>query len=138
MTLLIENMNLKRGFITFLKKRILRHALLQLNPMRLSVFDDFFNSDNFSTEPLGVRISARRALLLGLSNLEHSRGETSTSIFISDTVKYPGTEFLVVDLCRVINYGNLSIDPYPVISDTMNYFSKNIRTYQNKFILGLR
>ena len=137
MTLLIENVNFKRGFIRFLKKRILQYAMLSLSPKRLHTFDEFFNSSAFRPESINVRISSRRVLLIGLSNLEHSRGDTTTSIFISPTIRYPGTDYLIVDLCRLINYGNLSVEPYPIISDTMTHFSKHIRKYQNKFILGL-
>jgi hypothetical protein len=37
----------------------------------------------------------------------------------------------------LINFGNLSIDSYPIFTETFNHFSMNIKKYVEKCGMGL-
>ena len=74
---------------------------------------------------------------MGMSNLVHKRFDTVTQIFINPNLTYPGTNLKVEDLCKIINYGTLSIDAYPIFSMTFEHFSKNLGKYVDRCIMGV-
>ena len=137
MLLIVENKDITLHFISYLKHRMLRHLATLLNTKRLNEYDDYFNSDAFKAMCGEVRVSARRVILLGMTNLSHKRYEEVTHIFINPNINYPDTNLKVVDLCKVINYGTLSIDAYPIISETFDHFSNNIEKYKERCMIGL-
>jgi hypothetical protein len=136
MTLIVENKNITQSFIPYLKKRMLGYLTIILNIKKLNVFDEYFESDMFGNET-NIKIDSKRVVLMGMTNLSHKRYETYTQIFINPNIVYPGTQFRVVDLCKVINYGTLSIEGYPIFTETFDYFSQNIDKYKEKCAIGL-
>ena len=136
MTLIVENKYINLYFIKYLKKRMLRHLATLLNIKKLERYDEYFNSKEFNHDD-NTHISSRKVLLLGMTNLSHKRYENSTHIFIDPNINYPETNFKVVDLCKVINFGTMSIDGYPIITETFEHFSKNIKKYKDSCMIGL-
>ena len=138
MTLVVENKDINTHFIKFLKRRIMGYISLIMNFKRLKPFDEYFNSNEFKSISNNVVISSKRIITMGMTNLVHKRYETNTHIFINPNITYPGTTIKIVDLCKLINYGTLSLEGYPIFTKTFDHFSKNIKKYRNKCILGLR
>lgn len=137
MTLIVDNKNTNLHFILYLKKRMLRHVAIILNPKRLVPYDEYFNTDEFKRISDGAEISSRRIIMLGMTNLIHKKYESNTHIFINPNIVYPGTSLKVVDLCKVINFGTMSVDAYPIFSETFEHFYKNINKYLESCIIGL-
>lgn len=137
MTLIVENKDINTYFIKYLKRRLLGHISLILNIKKLVPFDEYFNSDEFKILSGGIKVSAKKVIVLGMSNLTHRRYETTTHIFINPNIYYTGTNIKLVDLCNLINFGNMSIDGYPIFTETFNHFSRNIKKYIDKCIIGL-
>ncbi len=137
MILIVENKDVTQHFIRFIKKRMLRHISLILDTKKLIAFDEFFSSDEFRIISNNINISSKRIIILGMTNLIHKRYETNTHIFINPNIYYPGTNIKLVELCKFINYGSLSIESYPIFTETFDHFSKNIKKYKNMCITGL-
>lgn len=137
MTLIVDNKDIVPSFISYLKTRLLRHICLILDLSKLKPFDEYFHSLEFLEISNDVLISSKRLILLAMSNLQHKRYESTTHIFINPNVTYPGTELKLVDLCKVINYGTMSVEGYPIFTETFNHFSRNIRKYVEKCSMGL-
>jgi hypothetical protein len=137
MTLIVENKDIVPSFISYLKTRLLRHICLILDLSKLKAFDEYFQSSEFLEISNDVIISSKRLILLAMSNLQHKRYESTTHIFINPNVTYPGTGLKLVDLCKIINYGTLSVEGYPIFTETFNHFSRNIRKYVEKCSMGL-
>jgi hypothetical protein len=137
MTLRVDNKNINQHFINYLKKRMLGYMSTILNVKKLSPFDDYFNSEEFKKSSNKTIISTRKVVLLGMTNLIHKRYETTTHIFINPNINYPGTNIKLVDLCNTINFGNMSIDGYPIFTETFDHFSNNINIYIDRCIIGL-
>lgn len=136
MILIVENKNITESFIPYLKKRIIGYIAIKMELKKLDKYDEYFNSNKFSTNR-DVTINSRKVIVLGISNLQHKRYETTTHIFINPNICYPGTDYKVVDLCKIINFGTLSIDGYPIFTNTFEYFSKHIKHYVDKCAMGL-
>ena len=136
MTLVVDNKDITKGFILYIKKRMLGYVAMKLDVKKLIKYDEYFNSNTFK---LGgkTKISSKKVILLGITNLSHKRYEATTHIFINPNINYPGTPLKVVDLCKMINFGTLSIDGYPIFTNTFNHFSKNIKKYMDRCSRGL-
>lgn len=137
MTLVLENKNITQNFVVFLKNRMLSYMSTILDTRKLTSFDEYFMSDEFKLLTNGVKVSSRRVILLGMTTLVHKRFDTTTQIFMNPNITYPGTSLKIYDLCKLINYGTISIDGYPIFTDTFNYFSKNIEKYVDRYTRGL-
>lgn len=137
MTLVVDNKNITTNFVLFLKKKMLSHMASILDTKRLQPYNEYFSSDEFLKLTNNTVIDSRRVILLSMSNLVHKRFETTTQIFINPNMTYPGTNFKLIDLCKIINYGTLSIDAYPIFTITFNHFHNNIGKYIDRCILGV-
>jgi hypothetical protein len=135
MTLIVENKNITKSFIPYLKKRLLGHVALLLDTNKLKKYDEYFKSEGFDNN-YQVTINSKRVILLGLSNLQHKRYDTTTHIFINPNTQYPGTTYKIVDLCKMINFGTLSIEGYSIFSNTFEHFQKNINKYIDMARMG--
>ena len=137
MTLIVDNKDINLHFIKFIKRKMLEHISLILNFKKLTPFDEYFKSEEFNKLSNNVRVSSKKVIVLGMTNLIHKRYETNTHIFINPNILFPGTDIKLVDLCKIINYGNMSIEGYPIFTDTFEHFSKNINKYIDRSIAGL-
>ena len=115
---------------------MLGYLSIILDMKKLIVFDEYFESEEFGNDTK-VKIDSKRVVLMGMTNLSHKRYDTYTQLFINPNTLYPGTSFKVVDLCKVINFGTLSVDGYPIFTQTFDYFSQNIDKYKEKCMIGL-
>jgi hypothetical protein len=137
MLLVVENEKANIGFISFLKRRLRMRILSSLNLTKLSKFDEFFESDYFKTLYGDKKVLASKVVVLGANNLRHTIIQESGSIYIDPNMYYPGTQIKLVDLCNLINFGNLSVDAYPVFSDAFQHFSNNLEEYSDRFLMGV-
>ena len=137
MTIVVDNKYINQGFISFIKKRILGYMSVILNINKLQRYDELFQSEEFLILSNKTSISSRKVVLMAMTNLIHKRYETNTHIFINPNINYPGTNMKIVDLCKIINYGTLSIDAYPIFTETFNHIQQNIGKYIDIYTKGL-
>ena len=104
---------------------------------KLHKYDELFHSKEFLKMSNNTIISSRQVIVMGMTNLTHKRYETNTHIFINPNINYPGTNLRIVDLCKIINYGNMSIDGYPILTMTFDYVQSNIGKYIDRYTTGL-
>lgn len=138
MILMIDNKGVSKGFILFIKKRMLTYCLSHLELSKLDKFDEYFKSEGFVNTYKVSNLSSRNIIYLGISHLSHRRYETETQLSIDDSLYYPGTNIKISSLCKLINFGNMDIDGYPIFSNTFQHFRDNIDKYIDKHIMNLR
>ena len=137
MTLVVKNKYINKGFITFIKKKLFGYLTTILDIKKLHKYDEYFKSEDFLKISNNIIISSKKVIVLSMNNLIHKRYETTTHIFINPNINYPGTNMKLVDLCKVINYGTMSIDAYPIYTETFDYINKNIGKYIDRYMTGL-
>ena len=59
--------------------------------------------------------------------------QQSFEITIKTEEKLRGTNAKLYEVCKLINYGNLSIIGYPIYTDTFRYFEKHLSDYMDKY-----
>lgn len=137
MTIVVENKHINQGFIPFIKKKLLGYMSLILDTKKLQKYDEMFQAKEFLRLSNKISISSRKVVIIAMTNLLHKRYETNTQIFINPNINYPGTTIKIVDLCKIINYGTLSIDGYPIFTETFNHIQQNIGKYIDRYTIGL-
>lgn len=137
MTLMIDHKYDKEGFIQFLKKRMLGYIAMNLNTDKLKTFDEYFSSDAFKSVYGDVIVHPVVIFKLSILNLKVVHYPKYATLMIDDKIMYPNTQIRLIDLCKLLNYGNLSVEAYPIISDTFRHFSTHLISYVNKYELGI-
>lgn len=127
----------KDGFISFLIKRIVGTVSILLDIKKLTSFDNYFKSEEFLSDYGTNDISARKVILLALNNIRSKITSDAVLIYIDDNIYYPNTDIKLITLCKVINYGTLSIPAYPIFTNVFNHFKKDIKKYRQKFIVKI-
>lgn len=137
MTLMIEHEYDRNDFIRFLKRRMLGYISMHINLDKVRAFDEYFESDGFKKTYGDVNVCSATIFKLSILNLKVVHYPTYATITVDDTIMYPNTHIRLIDLCKLMNYGNLSVEAYPIISDTFRHFSTHIKDYVNKYRLGV-
>ena len=137
MTIIVDHKYDKDDFISFLKRRMLGYIALHIDVDKIKLFNEYFNSDAFKKSYGNIDVDALTILKMSLANLKVLHYSTYATISIDDECLYPNTNVRLTTLCKLMNYGNLSVDAYPIISDTFRHFSTHIKHYVNKYELGV-
>ena len=137
MILIVDKKYSYNDFISFLKRRMLQYFASNVNLKKIKLYNEYFNSEEFKEKYGDVSIDSFTVIKIGITNLKSIKYPTYTELTIDDKLTYPGTDIKIKDLCKIINYGNLSIDAYPIFTDMFRYFTIRMKTYVNKYELGV-
>jgi hypothetical protein len=110
---------------------------MNLNVDKIKEFESYFQSDEFKSKWGDIIVNAPTILKLTILNLKIIKYPTHTILTLNDTMFYPNTKVRLIDLCKLLNYGNLSVKPYAILSDTFIHFNVNMKSYINKYELGV-
>lgn len=73
-------------------------------------------------------------LIGGFNNLVYSRFPSYYIIEIDKNAIIPKTLAKFIDIMKMVNYGTLSIPPYPIVDEIFTYFADNIRDFYKTFL----
>lgn len=125
-------------FGNWLVKQVQQAILLRINPKKLKKWDKYFNDSEQYRSISGSDIKAEQIVLAGIDALQCVGTEGKLSIRIRPNQFVPNLDRVVIDTtCKLINYGNVSIQGYPIFSDTFTNISENIDEYIDMYVGGL-
>lgn len=102
-------------------KEIRTQLLSRINFKKLSLRDDYLNSGKVFTFVGSKRyISTISIIHLALNNLVVKNNKTHYLISINENLKVYGTDNKLVDIVKLIEYGNQELPPYMVFRDTFD------------------
>ena len=105
-------------FITYIMKKIAVGVLGGVDKDKLIPIDEYLNGNEKIKEMTELEeISAYDILHLGMKNLEAIKTPGSYTIQINEDARIGRIH--IHSLCELINYGNLEIEGYPIITKTM-------------------
>lgn len=104
------------------------YPMLQLNIMkRIDIqqckkWTKYINSTNMlKNEFPGAKkapiIGARDIILASLRNFKYLKHTNQYEIVLNGDVKVPRTQAKLIDICSLMNYGNIEMSPYPIFED---------------------
>lgn len=71
-------------------------------------------------------ISIDKILIQGVNNLEYKKIENNYEISINPNIICSEVPAKLIDICALINYGNLEISPYPIFDIVMDKLGEYI------------
>ncbi len=81
-------------------------------------------------------ISAYELLISASYNLRIRKTQKTYVIEIDPNSFIPNSYAKFINIIKLINYGNLSFNGYPIYDTLMQYFADNLEDYYNDYILG--
>ena len=121
--------NYSPRFINFLIKIIKNRVITKLSLNKLKAWDKYLDTINKNHE------SAKEIILISLSELVYVIEDNYIIITINNNYVLSKLHLKLIDAIKLINFGNMEIKGYPIISDTFQYVEKNIKGYEKRFHL---
>ena len=84
--------------------------------------------ENKKALKLTTSINGKNVFDIGVKNLDLLNYKNEVVIQINQSEIYPGTQININTLCKMINYGTLDFQPYPIFTKCFDYIEKNIST----------
>lgn len=140
MELIIENedkLDLK-DFSQEVIKQMREYLESHIDDAKLIRWDDYLNKEIKWGWQYKVKIVRTKALLLGATyNLQVIERANKITIRINPNAIINETRRKYIDILKLITYGNLSIQGYPIWEDMMNYFANNISEIYENYEVGI-
>lgn len=123
-------------FCNWLMPQIQEYLEKNINEKKLEKINIYLNGEkSILFDYSGKRIlSAKNILLGGVHNLRVARILDKYTIEINPNILIPNTSAKFIDIVKLINYGNMSVQGYPIMTKTMDYFADNLNKYYLKFL----
>lgn len=127
------------GFVEYLVNEIIPKRFNSLlDKKKLKKWDDYFFKDKSSEFNLGNLKSTEAIVEFGINSLSISSYNGYYTIGISYVEKIIGTNTKISTVCRLINYGNSDVSGYMIFSDVFKTVKRELKLYQNMYMLGIR
>ena len=137
MNLIIKNnLNVNiRDFCNWLIGYMLSYLQENIDKRQLIRFDEYINNNDIINFIYQKRyISCYDILISSINALNITANGDTWIIEIDRDASIPNTYAKFFDIIALINYGNLSISPYPIYTKMMDEFAENLSDYYEKFI----
>lgn len=128
-----DNGTFTDDFIVYLIREIGYYLPLKINKRKLIKWDDYLNSIGITTTDK-YKISSYNVLLAGVHSLTYKKIDNEYIINIDNNAYMPYITESIDTLCKLINYGNVELSGVYVLTETFEYFSKNVNKYFDKYV----
>lgn len=124
------------AFCNWLTPQIQEYFINTINPKKLELANIYLNGFKLKIFNCSedVNISVIKLLIEAINNLILRRNTKTFTIEIDPNISIGNSPAKFIDIVRLVNFGNMSLPAYPILSDTMNYFANNLQYYYNKFL----
>lgn len=116
---------------------IQNYFISSINPQRLEPFDRFIN--DMSNIQYGLPDNKKRylstydLLITCIYNLVYKKTGEECRIEINSTKNAPNTNAKLLWIAKLVNYGNMQLAPYPIISDLFDHFANTFHNIVNEY-----
>ena len=128
MTLVVTNSDYTKGFMNFLVHIIKQQLKLELYSLTLRKFETVAKND-VQLKELFKTIDIRKVLQIAIKNMHCRKILQGWEIYIDNAVVYPKTAYRIVTLCKLINYGTLSVKGSNIFTNVFKRVSANLTKY---------
>ncbi len=123
-------------FCIWLEDELFNYLNSNIDDRQLDRFDNYINENlqiNF-IDKLPRFLKSRDILLSAFKNLDIRKQGKSYIIDIDPLKFIPNTNAKFIDIVRLINYGNMEINGYPIIDNTFDYFANNLQDLYQQYL----
>lgn len=119
------------NFCEWLIKQMQKYIQEYIEPNKLIAWDDYLNNKiKLKTTDGSLRlISSKDILISGSYNLIIKQTTNQYEITINPNVNIPNYYAKFIDIIKLINYGNINIQPYPIYDYMTDFIANNLIDY---------
>lgn len=121
-----------RSFCVWLIQQIQECLMYTFNNQKVAVIETYINQHYKS--PYINHISVYQVLMFAVNNLVINTYGNYFTISINSNVKYGLTNFKIIELCNLIQYGILGLTGYPILVYIFNFISSNLDKQYQKYL----
>lgn len=121
-----------RSFCIWLIQQIQECLMYTFNNQKVAVIETYINQHYKS--PYINHISVYQVLMFAVNNLVINTYGNYFTISINSNVKYGLTNFKIIELCNLIQYGILGLTGYPILVYIFNFISSNLDKQYQKYL----
>lgn len=133
MILTINNADLSKNFIKWLIQEILYTFILHVDRNKLKAWDEYLNKVVFKDNKLIKNISTYNILYTGLRTLQIQKTDSKYIISFDKFARVTNSRAKLYSIIKLITFGNMEINGYPIVLDLFNEFADNISEYASKY-----
>jgi len=126
-------------FVNYIIKQIQKEVLNQFDERKVYKLENYINSNKIIDFILRDKyIKVRDIYLTAVYNLIiEELDEDIFNIIVNRNINVPDSNSLLISLLKLLEYGNLSVNKYGLLTKIMQDIADNIDTYFNKYKLGV-
>lgn len=139
MQLVIENPKGLRldSFCEWLIPKISEALYSNIDSKKLIPFNNYINKYNIVNWTLYRRpIMCSEIIYLGMNYLVYHKTNNSYIIEIDSNINIPNSTTKIISLCNLINYGNMSLNAYPIFDKATDIIAEDLPNLYAKFLKG--
>lgn len=122
-------------FFNVVKEKLLDLYYEKVNVEKLLPFEEYINELPKYKSLLKNYIYATEICQIAFYNVVMLRFGDNITIKIDEKVRLPNTNIKLIDLCKLINNGNLKLQAYPIFTEIFDEAKKNIEKYYIEYAL---
>ena len=128
-----------REFILYICNIISTYILSHMDYEQIRGIETLINLDT-SKMLFGTKfISLKDLIISATQNLRIQKIDNLYYIIdINPNVFVPNTKIKLLDVCKLINYGNLTVKSYPIFTCAFNNIKNNYNAIYNSYLIGKR
>lgn len=129
----------KIPFVNYIIKMIQKEVLNQFDERKVHKLENYINSNKIIDFILKDKyIKVRDIYLTAVYNLTiEELDEDIFNIIVNRNINIPDSNSSLISLLKLLEYGNLSVNKYGLLTKVMQDIADNIDTYFNKYKLGV-
>lgn len=124
-------------FCDFIIKYIQENLSRSLDERKLLRYDDYINNNikiDFAYNKRRI-LSSKELIISSTYNLIKRKFSKYYMIEIDPNIYIKDTNIKLVDIIKLINYGSLTLQPYPIYSNIMEEIAGDLDTLYEQFLI---
>ena len=124
-------------FCDFIIKYIQENLPRNLDERKLLRYDDYINNNikiDFAYNERRI-LSSKELIISSTYNLIKRKFSKYYMIEIDPNIYIKDTNIKLVDIIKLINYGSLTLQPYPIYSNIMEEIAEDLDTLYEQFLI---
>lgn len=123
---------ISKSFLLFLKKEIKNRFFLTVQLEKLKSIDEKINNQNIFIS----KISSLDILLNSIDTMQIYQIDEISILQIDDNILYKDLDISMGSLCKLITFGNINVEGYPILNDVFRHVQSHLKYYRDKFACG--
>lgn len=131
-----EANKLPKLFPQWLLRRIKTNLVHNMNIAKINLWNDVLNEQYKEFKLYPISLKADRIIRLGIDHVIISSTDDTVIYHIDSNVFVPGLDRVKVsEICKLINYGTLSQEGFPLFTQTFNEVENNFTYYISEYLV---